>query len=268
MGIKREIQVWGPFLFLLLLLIGLADYQRPSVRQARLDAKLIAAIHSHDTNAAVEALNAGANPNVRDYYCPLPPFWEWVQNRSAAKVQYSGRHHWEPILTAAMSSDWEGNCQDLNDQIIQALLRRGANVNAADYAGETALSTAVWQGRLDLATDLLNRGATVVNLAALDGAVFRGSVPLARLLLAHGADVNGRNVLGDTPLMDACRFGKTAVARLLLNHGADTSLCSRNGKTALQMAQTSRHPRSALVKLLRQYQAKQAISSRRSRCLS
>ena len=255
MGIKRETQAWGPFLFLLFLLIGLADYQRPSVRQAWLDAKLIAAVHSHNTNAAIDALYAGANPNVRDYYCPLPPFWEWVQNRSAAEMQYSGRHHWESILTAAMSSDWEENRQDLNDQIIQALLKRGANVNASDYAGETALSAAVWQGCLDLATDLLNRGATVVNPAALDGAVSRGSVPLARLLIAHGADVNERNVLGDTPLMDACRFGKTAVARLLLNHGADTFLHRCNGKTALQMAQTSRHPRSALVELFCQYQA-------------
>lgn len=61
------------------------------MRQARLDAKLVAAVHSHDTNAAIDALNAGANPNARDYYC-TPPLWEWVQDRPAAEKQRSGRH--------------------------------------------------------------------------------------------------------------------------------------------------------------------------------
>ena len=258
MNIKREIWTWVPPLLLLVLLAGLANYQRPSVRQARLDAKLIAAVHSHNTNAAIEALNAGANPNVRDYYCSPPTLWEWIQSPSAARDQYSGRRHWEPVLTAAVDfgGDLNPPNHELNDQIVQVLLKRGANVNAKDYVGDTVLGPVAWYGRLDLAADFINRGATVAGPEALNGAVFRGNVPLARLLLAHGADINGRNALGDTPLISACRFGKTEVARLLLTHGANASLCSRNGTTALQAAQKSRHPNPALVKLLRQHQAK------------
>jgi len=259
MNIKRECQTWGPPLLLLVLLVGLANSQRPAVRQARLDAKLVAAVHSHDTNAAIDALNAGADPNTRDYYCPHPPLWEWVQNYSAAERQYSGRQRWEPVLIAAVDFGGGGNPpfrNDLNDRIVQALLLHGADVNAKDDTGDTVLGPAAWHGRLDLAADFLKRGATVVNPSALDGAVSRGNVPLARLLIAHGADVNGQNVLGDTLLMDACRFGKTAVVRLLLDHGASLSLCDGRGKTALYTAQTSRHSRLALIQILKQYEAK------------
>ena len=178
---------------------------------------------------------------------------------AAAEKQYSGRQHWEPVLTAAVDFGGEGDPpfrNDLNDRIVQPLLKRGANVSAKDYAGDTVLSSAAWYGRLDLATDFLNRGASVANPSALDGAVSRGNVPLARLLIAHGADVNGRNILGDTPLTSACRFGRTAVARMLLDHGASLALRSASGKTALQTAQTSRHTSPALVQLLTQYQEK------------
>lgn len=253
MNIKREIRTWGPFLLLLLLLVGLANYQRLSVRQARLDAKLVAAVHSHDTNAAIDALNAGANPNARDYYCPPPSLWDWIQDPAAAEKQYSGPQHWEPVLTAAIDSTLEGSQHGLNDRIVQALLKRGANVNAQDYEGRTALTAAAWRhGRLDWVTDLLNRGATVVSPDTLAGAAWWGDVPLARLLIAHGADVNGRDILGDTPLIGACRYGKTAVARLLLDHGASLSLRGGSGKTALQTAQASRHFNPALLQLLKQ----------------
>ncbi len=259
MNSKRELRNWGPFLLLLLLLVGLASYQQPSVRQARLDAKLVAAVHSHDTNAAIDALNAGANPNARDYYCPPPSLWDWIQDPAAAEQQYSGRLHWEPVLTAAV--DFGGGedppfRHDLNDPIIQPLLKRGANVNSKDYAGQTVLVQAAMYNRLDLVIDFLRRGADAHSPNALAYAIYRGDLPLARLLIAHGADVNRRNILGDTPLISACRFGKTAMARLLLDHGASLALRGASGKTALQTAQTSRHTSPALVQLLRQSGAK------------
>lgn len=159
------------------------------------------------------------------------------------------------MLSAAIDFSLAGSPYEENNEIVQALLERGADVNAKDTDGETALNYAARQGRLDWATELLKRGAAEVSPNALSGAVWWGKAPMVRLLIAHGANVDGRDILGFTPLTYACRFGETAVARLLLDHGAILSLRDGTGKTALQTAQTSRHLSPTLIKLLRQYQA-------------
>lgn len=103
MNIKRELRTWGPFLILLLLLAGLANYRRLSVRQARLEARLVAAVHSHDTNSAIEALDAGANPNVRDCYRPLPALLIRLRHPDTAKEDDQiHAQEWEPVLTSAV----------------------------------------------------------------------------------------------------------------------------------------------------------------------
>ena len=67
------------------------------------------------------------------------------------------------------------------------LLRQGADVNAADAAGRTALHRAAW----------------------------RGQVAVVKLLLQAGADPHLRNRDGQTPRHEAEANGHTAVADLL-----------------------------------------------------
>jgi ankyrin repeat protein len=54
--------------------------------------------------------------------------------------------------------------------------------------------------------------------------------------LDQGADVNGRNNLGYTPLSTAVNGGELLVARSLLKHGADPNLETQFGMTPMHFA--------------------------------
>jgi len=43
-------------------------------------------------------------------------------------------------------------------------------------------------------------------------------------LLNHGADIDARNNIGDTPLFNAISWNKVDVVRLLLDYGANPKL--------------------------------------------
>ena len=76
---------------------------------------------------------------------------------------------------------------------MRALLKQGANVNAADGDGTTALH---W-------------------------ASYRDDLESADLLIRAGANVNAANDLGATPLWAASLNGSAAMVRRLLQAGAE-----------------------------------------------
>jgi ankyrin repeat protein len=73
-------------------------------------------------------------------------------------------------------------------------------------------------------------------VARLDDSVNEGDLESVRYLLEQGADVNGRNVLGDTPLMAAAHVGSARMVRLLLASGADAGARNGRGETAEDIA--------------------------------
>ncbi len=84
---------------------------------------------------------------------------------------------------------------------------------------------------------------------ALHMAVRSGNLNEVDKLLASGADVNARDTLGGTPLLDAAWAGNVEIARVLLQHGADVNAVHREaGSTALEYAVLT--GRTAIVKLL------------------
>jgi uncharacterized protein len=94
---------------------------------------------------------------------------------------------------------------------VRALVRKHADVNAADVDGTTALHWAV-------------------------GADDR---PTAALLVSAGSDVNAANRYGATPLSIAARNGNAALLRLLIDAGARTSAAEErlpDGQTLLMHA--------------------------------
>ena len=56
------------------------------------------------------------------------------------------------------------------------------------------------------------------------------------LLTAAKADVDGKDEHGNTPLMEAARFGHDEVVRALLVARADARAKNNEGKTALMLA--------------------------------
>ncbi|KAK7069322.1 ankyrin repeat [Halocaridina rubra] len=99
-----------------------------------------------------------------------------------------------PLLVAAIKGDTER---------ISQLIAQGADVNATDYAGWSALHEAC------------NRG-------------FYG---VSKLLIEAGADVNAKGLDNDTPLHDACINNHFKLVRLLLRCGAGVDVVNRRGKT-------------------------------------
>ncbi|KAH7165757.1 ankyrin repeat-containing domain protein [Dactylonectria macrodidyma] len=106
--------------------------------------------------------------------------------------------------------------------IAELLLNAGANPNAVDAVGTTALQ-------------LLCSKSHQSSVQSLE---------MATLLLRRDADVNapaGRNRYGSTALQAAANYGDAALVSLLLEHGADPNapLCDKGGRTALQAAAES-----------------------------
>ena len=116
---------------------------------------------------------------------------------------------------------------------VREALVRGANVNASDSRGWTALYSATRGGHAAVVRELLDRGAAVDarthgGWTPMMGAAFDGNPALIFELAARGADVNMRDGAGVSPLMRACWCGHAATAAELLRFGANVN-AQKNG---------------------------------------
>jgi uncharacterized protein len=154
---------------------------------------------------------------------------------------------------------------DLNR--VQALLRKGADVNATDELGRTAVMTALARyfpepgapketgapateaarevRKLKIARLLIKRGADItrrstIGMTALHYAVMlpdmEAALELSRELLAAGAPVDARMGTGITPLRMAVDRGRVAISRALVEGGANPGMPDDDGKTPLARA--------------------------------
>ncbi|MEM2056872.1 MAG: ankyrin repeat domain-containing protein [Thermoproteota archaeon] len=53
----------------------------------------------------------------------------------------------------------------------------------------------------------------------------RGHLEMVKLFVEHGADVNIRNRLGETPIFLACRNNHIDVVHYLIEHGTEVRVC-------------------------------------------
>jgi uncharacterized protein len=109
-----------------------------------------------------------------------------------------------------------------------------ALVNARSSTGESAILTAVYNGRKDVANLLVARGATLT----LFEACAAGEFDPVEQLVGAGAAVNVFSPDGWTPLHLAAYFGHPKIVELLLGQAADVTAKSRNanGNTPLHAA--------------------------------
>uniref|UniRef100_A0A452IC61 Kinase D interacting substrate 220 n=1 Tax=Gopherus agassizii TaxID=38772 RepID=A0A452IC61_9SAUR len=124
-----------------------------------------------------------------------------------------------------------------NLEIVQELLKKGANCNLEDADNWTALISAAKEGYVDIVEELLNcnvnlDGSSPHALNPLPGwnqysiypiiwAAGRGHSDIVHLLLQHGAKVNCSDKYGTTPLIWAARKGHLECVKYLLQMGAD-----------------------------------------------
>jgi len=134
-----------------------------------------------------------------------------------------------------------------NVDIVACLLEHpDVNVNALDARGRTALAGAVEHGQLAIVdmllrapginvdTRLFPRRCTVLFYAASHPG------PNAQVMVNHlldsGAHVNAQDFYGQTPLMQAIRYGRQDIADIFRQRGADDRVENMLGYSAQQMA--------------------------------
>jgi ankyrin repeat protein len=123
---------------------------------------------------------------------------------------------------------------------VEEALKSGANVNAKNNNGGTALSWFTMFNNPEAVSLLLKYGADVNAKDNSGGTALMlansnfNAVPaeeVVSLLLKHGADVNAKDNDGRTALMRIC--GSPEVISLLLKNGADVNAKDNDGRTAL-----------------------------------
>lgn len=93
-------------------------------------------------------------------------------------------------------------------KVIKSDYRRMVDLEVRDMTQNTALLQAIWSNHLGI----------------------------VKCLLFHGAKVNVVDGYGHTPLMIASLLGRVMIAKLLMAYGADSTIQSREGQTALDLA--------------------------------
>lgn len=177
----------------------------------------------------------------------------------ATLLLHGGTPPESPVADAAMRGDAAE---------VEALLRNGADVNAAQGDGMTALHWAAELGDVEMAEVVLAAGANPAALTRLGdytplhAAAKSGSDGVARALLRAGADAEARTSTGGaTPLHLAAGAGHFAVVEALVAHGVEVDAQEPMWlQTPLMFASASGH--TPVVRVLLAAGADPAVTAR------
>lgn len=156
-----------------------------------------------------------------------------------------------PLMHAA-----EGNRID----VVRALVKSGADVNAISHRNETPLSLAAGAGSAEVVRFLIEHGVDLdhatgsLNRSILSDAIASGDASTVSALLGAGVTTRSADPLGNTPLILAARSNRGDVIEALLSAGANIEATNNDGVTALMEAAKVGGP--AAVEVLLKHNAK------------
>jgi len=128
-------------------------------------------------------------------------------------------------------------CTNGSRPMVELLLGAGADANAELRGGETPLMTAARTGRVEVVRALLARGANVnaklpqSGQTALMWSAAEGHEAVVEALLAAGAEFRAPLATGFTPLLFAVRGGHTGIVLRLLKAGVDVNEAAQPART-------------------------------------
>jgi len=163
------------------------------------------------------------------------------------------------------------------DPIVEKILAAGADVNAKDKDGKTAIYLATEWGKASMVEKIVRfkpGPRTDTNIPDKDGncplhaAVAINHEPLTNLLLSEaGASVHSKNNMGRTPLhVLGEKGGSKLVLEILLQFGAELNIKDNDGNTPLHLAVGFCHPEVS-VELCRQGASLCEVNDNDTTCL-
>ena len=128
---------------------------------------------------------------------------------------------------------------------MKRMLDAGLDPNARDATGYTPLIAASRAGNVAMIRLLTSRGAdpnlrdgAVNSWTPLLHAIHKAQPAATSALLDAGANPNGTDTYGTTPLMMAAGYGYTDIVKILLGRGANPRLATKDGVTAIDLARS------------------------------
>ena len=207
--------------FVLLLLSGIFVVEIYLLTHgAILGSALRQAIQDNKTAKVVSLLESGADPNyVSDNASPL---WHFIIEKLNMRPEAPTKGS-TPLLIALRWREnelGEDTAPPANAETIKALVKYGANVNAADNDGMTPLMFAAWTGNSKSLMFLLSQGAAInavdkYGYTSLMLACLQSQGAIVRSLLTNHAKANMKNVFGDTAFVLAERTGNLKILKML-----------------------------------------------------
>jgi ankyrin repeat protein len=135
------------------------------------------------------------------------------------------------------------------------LVKSGANLNGRLAYGDVALIKAAEHGNDDIIEYLIEKGADVnvpnqFGLKPFSGHCGGGSLKLVQLAAKHGGDVNSSFAANDdegagrknlAPLQAAAAYDRLDVVELLISLGANPGAKDYEGQTSIEIAESKGH---------------------------
>ena len=130
-------------------------------------------------------------------------------------------------------------------EVVKILIENGADINAKDNGGTTALMNASTEDdyiNYEICKLLIENGANVndKDLQGANALIYAstfGNYETVKLLIENGVEINTQNKDGYTALMEAAISDDEEIVKLLIENGADINIKNNDGKTALDFAE-------------------------------